>query len=424
MAGGKGTRVLSLTNDEIPKPMLPLLDKPILQHQIESLKKNGIRDIIIVIGHRGKKITDYFGNGSQFGVSIQYIYETEPLGTAGALYYLKNIITEDFFLIYGDIIFSINADRMLKFHKQNNASVTLLVHPNSHPFDSDLVIKDSKNRVKAFDSKHNVRNFSYDNLVNSGIYILSPNIFEMFTSAKKTDFEKDVLNLLISQDTIFAYHSPEYVRDVGTPDRIKAAEYAMQKGIIEQKNLNNKQKCIFLDRDGTVNKYKGLIYQPSQIELEDSVSEAIKLINQSAYLCIIVTNQPVVARGMCSIEDIDKIHNKLKTLLGDSGAYVDDIFFCPHHPDKGFPGENPVYKIKCRCRKPSIGLLINAAERYNISLSDSFFIGDTTTDIQTGSNAGCRTVLVNTGEKGNDGKYNVKAEFTYDNLLDAIKSII
>ena len=137
-----------------------------------------------------------------------------------------------------------------------------------------------------------------------------------------------------------------------------------------------------------------------------------------------VTNQPVVARGMCSEEDVRTIHKKMETLLGREGAYLDDIAFCPHHPDKGYPEENPDYKIVCLCRKPNTGLIDRMAEKYNIDLSESYIIGDTTMDIQTGINAGLHTVLLQTGEAGSDGKYDVEPEFEADSLLDAIKLII
>ena len=127
---------------------------------------------------------------------------------------------------------------------------------------------------------------------------------------------------------------------------------------------------------------------------------------------------------MCSIEDVERIHRKLQTLLGQEGAYLDGIKFCPHHPDRGYPEENPAYKIPCRCRKPEIGMLEECAERFNIDLSASWMVGDTTVDVQTGTNAGCKTALVLTGEAGRDGKYAVQADLTAEDLLDAVNRIL
>ena len=125
MAGGKGTRIASVASD-IPKPMIEICGKPILQHQIECLKEQGITDIILVIGHIGYVIKKYFQDGQKLGVSIRYIEEKEPLGTAGALYYLKGIIEDDFLLLNGDIIFDVDFDRFMRFHKEKKGAATIL----------------------------------------------------------------------------------------------------------------------------------------------------------------------------------------------------------------------------------------------------------------------------------------------------------
>ena len=137
MAGGKGTRTASIATG-IPKPLIPIYGKPILEHQIDCLKKNGLTDIIIVVGYLGQQIKEYFTDGSRFGCKITYFTETEPLGTAGALYKLENLCG-DFILLNGDIIFNIDFSRMADFHRKKNAWATLAVHPNSHPFDSALI---------------------------------------------------------------------------------------------------------------------------------------------------------------------------------------------------------------------------------------------------------------------------------------------
>lgn len=113
----------------------------------------------------------------------------------------------------------------------------------------------------------------------------------------------------------------------------------------------------------------------------------------------------------------------MQTQLGEQGAYLDDIVFCPHHPDKGYPEENPALKIACSCRKPNIGMLEYCVDNYHIDLSQSWFIGDTTVDIKTGKNAGTRTILLLTGEAGKDDKYTEQADFICENLLEAVHYI-
>ena len=391
-AGGKGTRVASI-NQSVPKPLLPVAGKPVLQHQIECLKRQGFARVTLTIGHLGEKIREYFGDGSRFGIKIDYIQEDTPLGTAGALYYIKNRVDDDFFLINGDLIFDVDLSRMLAFHKARHGAATLLVHPNDHPDDSSLVIADGEGQVRVWLSKEDPRGW-VQNRVNAGIHLLSPRALNGIARPQKLDLDRDILKPLISSGEVYAYRSPEYVKDMGTPDRIAQVERDLQSGLVGAKNLRNPQCAVFLDRDGTINKYVGFLTRPEEMELIDGAAEAIRQINQSGCLAIVVTNQPVIARGDVTWERLGEIHRKMETLLGRAGAYLDDIFICPHHPDRGFPGEIPAYKISCGCRKPKPGLLLQAAKQYNIDLSKSWMIGDSQQDMEAGRCAGCQTILV------------------------------
>ena len=426
MAGGKGSRLRSITNDEIPKPMVPVDGKPLLEYQVGKLKSYGIKKIVMIVGHLGEKIVDHFKDGKNFGVEIDYIFEKEPLGTAGAFYYLKDKIdAKDFMLVFGDVFFDMDFDRMEDFHFKNSALTTLLAHPNGHPYDSDLIRMDDKGRVIGFDSKHNVRDYWYDNMVNAGMYIINRKLLDLVKEPVKTDFEKDILaNQVKLGANIYAYHTPEYVKDVGTVDRINATVEELKSGLIQSKNLKNKQRAIFIDRDGTINVSKGFISKADDLELIPGSIEAIKAINKSGALAIVITNQPVIARGECSFEELHNIHNKLKTLLGEKGAFVDDIFYCPHHPDKGFEGEVPELKFDCECRKPKTGMIDEAVKKYNIDLSKSYMVGDSTMDLETARNAGVKSVLVDTGFAGNDDKYDRNCDIEAKNLFDAVEKII
>ena len=426
MAGGKGTRLREITNDEIPKPMAAIDGKPILQWQIEHLKQQGVSDIILVIGYLGHKIREFFQNGQQFGVSIRYIEETTPLGTAGALSLLGPLLTgEYFFLIFGDVLFDIDLSRMMRFHQEKNAMVTLFVHPNMHPFDSDLVVCNDDGLLLGFDSKHNVRNYWYHNCVNAGFYLMNREICGWVPESTKVALEKGLLtNLIDAGKRIYAYQSPEYIKDVGTVERIRRAEEELKSGFVSARSLRYRQKAVFLDRDGTINKKNGLVYKEEQFELEDSAVEAIRKINCSGYLAIVITNQPVVARGLCELKDVENIHMKMETLLGQNGVYLDAVRFCPHHPDKGYPDENPEFKISCDCRKPNIGLIAECAAQFNIDLKESWMVGDTTVDIQTGVNAGTHTALVLTGDAGKDKKYMVEPEIVCADLQKVVEAIL
>lgn len=392
MAGGKGTRIRSI-NSEVPKPMIRINNKPILEYQIDSFSRQGYKEFIIVIGHLGNQIEEYFGDGSSRNISIRYIKENEPLGTAGSLYFLKNNIDEDFLLINGDSILDIDLERFVDHHIANKGVATILTHPNDHPYDSGIVVYGEDRVVTKWLHKEDKRGW-YKNSVNAGLHMLNPSIFKQFKCLEKKDLDRDILRPLIKDKTLIAYSSPEYVKDMGTPKRYKEVINDVNLGKVQSKNLKNKQKAIFLDRDGVINKYCGFLTNIEQFELEKDVAKAIRLINQSGYLAIVITNQPVIARGDVTWEELTEIHNKMETLLGNEGAYLDDIFICPHHPDKGFEGEIKKYKIDCDCRKPKPGLLLQARDRYNIDMGKSWMIGDSESDIKAGCDGGCNARLL------------------------------
>ena len=429
MAGGKGTRIASVRND-VPKPMINICGKPILEHQIDNLKACGLTDIILVIGYLGDKIKEYFGDGSKFGVNIEYFVEDHPLGTAGALFKMPQL-TEDFLLLCGDVIIDVDFNRFIAFHKEHKAWVSLVAHPNGHPYDSSLLVTEidapktvggmpeDTHRVIRWMAKEDERTY-YKNRVNAGIELISPELLKETMknfvprhpeTPDKIDLDRDVLKPNIPSGKIYAYDTPEYIKDMGTPDRFYETEKDIESGKVHARNLKNKQKAIFLDRDGTINKMVGFVTKPEQFELIEGAAEAIKAINKSGYLAIVVTNQPVIARGDCTFEELQTIHDKMETELGKVGAFVDAIYVCPHHTDKGFEGERPEYKCNCDCRKPKPGLLLQAAKDLNIDLHESYMIGDSHRDVEAGENAGV--------------KRSIKVEENMVNsLLQAIKQIV
>lgn len=424
-AGGKGTRLQSITGS-LPKPMVEIGGKPILQWQVENLVKSGICEIVIVISPAGQIIRDFFKDGSRFGAKISYLVEESPLGTGGILFQAKETLgTDDFVLLFGDLMLDIDWTRMISFHKEHKSSLTAFAHPNSHPFDSDLLVVDPNSKVKSFDSKHNTRTFFYENIVTAGIYIISNSVLSNITKPGPVDFETQVMVPEISKGTVYAYRSSEYVKDCGTPERYSQVGQDIRNGIVAAKNLSNKQKCIFLDRDGTLNVFGDFVTTADKLKLMPDAGDAVKLINHSNFLAIVITNQPVVARGETSFDELHRIHNKLEDMLGKEGAYLDDLYFCPHHPNGGYAGEIPELKIVCNCRKPKIGLLLRAQERYNIDFSESWFIGDTKQDVQTGINAGCRTVCLTCGDPRPSKIFaSVEPTFYSDSLQEAVEKIL
>lgn len=429
MAGGKGTRIQSVASD-IPKPMIRIGGVPVLEHEINMLKAQGFTDLIITVSYLSSVIMDYFKDGRAFGVSIEYFVEEQPLGNAGALFKLRNKLNEDFLLLNADAVFDVDFKRMVDFHYSHNALVTLFTHPNSHPYDSGLIIADENLNVKAWLTKEEKRPEFYRNRVNAGLHVINPKVLDMAIEnigavwndagndkIVKVDLDRQVLKPLAGTGLMFCYDSPEYVKDMGTPERLNIVNSDFCSGRIHAKNLMNRQKAIFLDRDGTINKNVGFLRDTEEFELIEGVAEAIKLINESGYLCIVITNQPVVARGEVTFKKLEDIHNKMETLLGYKGAYVDAIYFCPHHPHRGYAGEVAELKIDCDCRKPKPGMLLKAAEDFNIDLENSWMVGDSENDIKAGRNAGCKTAFINSKFE------NYGQDVSIDSLVHFVESL-
>lgn len=429
MAGGKGRRLGKLTAD-IPKPMVPICGIPVLEREIICLRDQGFKDIIITVGYLGEKVMEYFGDGSgispstnkPFGVNISYYLEKEPLGNAGALFRIRNEINdeneEDFLLLNADALFDIDFNRFVRAHKLSGTDVSLFTHPNSHPYDSGLIIADKNNTVKAWLTKEDKRPEWYHNCVNAGLHVLNKSILEEYMKSLpekekiiisdggtkknqryivplgKVDLDRMLLKPLAGTQRMQIYNSPEYVKDMGTPERYLSVCKDWKSGIVQNKNLQKKQRAFFLDRDGTINKHVGFLKNIDSFELLPGVANAIRLINESGYLAIVVTNQPVVARGEVTFEELNEIHKKMETLLGLEGAYLDAIYFCPHHPHKGYEGEVIELKKECDCRKPKPGMLLQAAKEFNIDLKKSWMIGDGESDIIAGKRVESKTGFI------------------------------
>lgn len=421
LAGGLGTRLKEATI-AMPKSMMVINDRPLLEHQIILLHKYGISDIVLIVNHLKVQIQLHIGNGSRWGVEVSYYEEKIPLGTVGGIKAIEHFLTDDFIVLYGDVMVDMDIHRLLEFHKRTNSDCTLVLHPNDHPMDSDLVEMDQTNQIVGFHPKPRTDSQYYRNMVNAGMYVMSKKVLDHLELNKKADFGKDIFPFLFKEIKMMGYNTSEYLKDMGTPERLEQVNRDYTSAKIQTRNLNKKQKAIFLDRDGVINIDKDLVATPDELEVYPYAPIAIKKINDSDYLAIIITNQSVVARGLCTEANLRTIHNKLDTILGEHHAKVDGLYYCPHHPDGGFEGENKIYKVDCHCRKPKPGMLLDAARDFNIDLANSWFIGDTERDILAGKAAGVKTIGVRTGRGGHG--FNSAPDFVLDDLEQAVYKIL
>lgn len=442
LAGGKGTRLKDRLGD-LPKPMIPIAGKPLLEHQIELARAHGFTEVLLFVHYRADLIEQHLGDGSRWGLRLRYIIEKEPLGTAGATLAGFEHLAERFAVMYGDTMVNVDLTRFWRAHESAGADATLFLHPNNHPFDSDLVEMNAENWVTAFHNRPHATDRFYQNLVNAGLYVIERRALEPFrfvaaprqsaanereaAPSQIMDFGKDLFPAMLARGgKLLGYNSPEFIKDIGTPSRYDWVCGQYTAGIVQRSTLAVPQRAVFLDRDGTLVKEVSAqgLHSAEQLELLPGVPEAIHELNHAGWRAVLVTNQPVVAKGFCTDAELQRIHNKLETLLGREHAFLDRIYFCPHHPEKGFPGERAELKITCSCRKPEPGMVFNAQRDLNIDLAQSWFIGDTTTDVQTARNAGVKSILVRTGYGGSDGKHGAAPDHTFESLLEAVRFII
>ena len=430
LAGGMGTRLKARLGD-LPKPMIPICGRPLLRHQIELAQRHGFDTITLFVCYRPDLIQKELGDGSQWGVRLRYVVEKEPLGTAGAVLAGWEELQESFVVLYGDTFVNLDLTRLTQAHLAAGADATLVLHPNNHPFDSDLVECTSEGWVSTFHNRPHPPGRYYQNLVNAGLYVLNRKALKPFRAWVKEgkpgiiDFGKDVFpELLRNGGRVLGYNTPEYIKDIGTPERYDKVCAEVANGVAERSAYGTPAPAVFLDRDGTLNKEADGLRSIDDLELLPTVCEAVQLLNRSGFRVVITTNQPVIAKGFVSEEELHQIHNKLESLLGLEHAFVDRIYHCPHHPDGGFAGERAELKSVCDCRKPAPGMLLKAAKDLDLDLKRSWMVGDTTVDMQCARNAGVRPLLVETGHGGRDGRFPAQPEARFSTLLEAAQFIV
>ncbi len=403
LAGGQGTRLASRLNGA-PKPLVKIDGTPLLERQLAMLAQHDIDHVLVMANYRTDALAEYCATLRFSAMQIDIVPDSGgPRGTAGAVYDAAHLLAPTFLVLYGDTLLDIDLHRFWRSHLDANRNFgalgSLFLHPNDHPHDSDLVDVDHNGVIQAFHPKPHRAGQWHRNLVNAALYILERDLLAGVAVGRGiVDFGRDLFPAALTEGIpLHGYATFEYIKDVGTPERLDRAEADLRSGKVARSRLGLPQKAVFLDRDGTLNRPAGHIAAPDALELIDGVGEAISRLNRAEYRCVMVTNQPVLARGDCDVAGLNRIHAKLETILGQHGAFLDASYVCPHHPDTGFPGEVAELKKVCDCRKPAPGMVLRAQADLGIDLAQSWLVGDSTADIGAARAAGVRSVLVRTG---------------------------
>ncbi|MGB9112329.1 MAG: sugar phosphate nucleotidyltransferase [Acidimicrobiales bacterium] len=224
MAGGEGTRLRPLTTNQ-PKPMLPMANRPMAEHVIALLRKHGFDEVIVTVAFMANTIRTYFGDGSEFGVAIEYATEESPLGTAGSVLNAREALDERFLVISGDVLTDIDLSALVAFHDERQAEVTLALKAMENPLEFGIVITAEDGRIERFLEKPTWGQVFSDR-VNTGIYVLNPSVLDAIEPDKPVDFSSEVFPVLLDEGRpLYGYASERYWEDVGTLDAyLKAHE--------------------------------------------------------------------------------------------------------------------------------------------------------------------------------------------------------
>ncbi len=408
LAGGLGARLGAAG----PKPLVPVAGLPVLAHVIAWLAREGVRDIVLCTGYGHGAIAAEFGDGSDWGVRVRYSTDPAPLGTAGAVKAAEHLLSARFFVAYADIVADVALDAFEQRHRFSGAVATLAVHPNDHPFDSDRVLTDVDGFVTRMLKKEDAVGPEGGALCSAALYVLERAVIaEIPLDDKPRDFGRDVFPALVARGKrVLAYRTTEYLHDMGTPARHARVDRDVRQAVPRAMRRSSSRRAVFLDRDGVLVADTPFIHSASQIEILPEAADALRELNAAGTLAVCCTNQPVVARGEITLEQLHTLHTQLEGLLGAQRAWLDAIYVCPHHPDAGFTGERRELKLACRCRKPLPGLLLDAIANLGVDRGNSIFVGDRTSDLRAAEAAGLLGVGVRTGAACRDGAFPISPE--------------
>ena len=385
LAGGRGTRLAPFT-DTAPKPLYPIRGRPFLEYLIEQLASFGITNILILSGYLAEKISNALGSGEQFGVNLSYAVSPAEDETGTRLQKAADILEDEFLLLYCDNYCPIDYPRLEREFYQNNAEIQITTYNNEDGYTKDNLLLGESGQVLAYDKKRKTANLHG---VDIGYALVRKSVLELLPE-ENVNFEAWVYPKLVEHRCLYATPTEHRYYSIGSWERIELT-----------KRFFSGQKAVFLDRDGTINirpPQAQYVETPEDFVWLEGAQEAIRLLNESGWLVLLVTNQPGIARGALTWGQLDAIHRKMKQDLEKADAKIDRIYICPHNWNEG-----------CKCRKPNPGMLYEAQKDYDLNLvKDCILIGDDDRDIEAAHRANCRAIQI-TEEK---------------NLLHAVKNLI
>lgn len=387
LIGGKGTRLGDAVRST-PKPLLEVCGRPFVEHLMLNLRRFGFRDFVLLAGYQASVVQELYGGDSQFAaqfqVDIQVVVEPTALGTGGALQYARPFLRREFLLLNGDSIFDFNyldLSDCSYAQEPDNWLCRVALLPVEHAARYGFVELQGA-QIRAFREKPSAPE---SGLINSGVYWMKSELLD-YIPAPPCSLEQQVFPRLATEGRLVGRRYHGFFIDIGVPEDLQRAR--------TQLSAELRKPAAFLDRDGTLNHDDGYTHRIEDFRWMDGAREAIRRLNDAGYLVFIVTNQAGIARGFYDDHAVETLHAWMQRDLARIGAHIDDIRYCPHHPE----GQVAALSVVCDCRKPNSGMLKSLIAHWNPDLSRSFLLGDSDKDVQAGTAMHIRSQKVTAGQ--------------------------
>jgi len=392
LAGGLGTRLRPLTN-MMPKCLVPIANRPLLDYWIDRLVEAGIRAARINTHALAEQVQSYVSRINRRGqIRLTEAYEPTLLGSAGTVTANADLAdhADLIVIIYADNLSDMSLSSLLAFHRSHNDPFTMVLFHAPNPRACGIAELDTTGKVVSFIEKPEQ---PASNLANAGVYVVDASAFREIAGMRVFDLGFEVIPKFVGRMRGWIWGG--YHLDIGTHEALERAQQDAPKVFQAWYNTDSVtcRPAVFLDRDGTLIEHVHYLSTPAEVRLLPGAAEAIAQLRRAGFLCVVITNQSAIGRGMITESRLYEIHAEMNRQLAERGTAVDGIYYCPDVPS----GDDRTV-VENSNRKPGPGMLLQAASDLRLDLAGSWMIGDLISDVLAGLNAGCRSILVSTGQ--------------------------
>jgi histidinol-phosphate phosphatase family protein len=393
LAGGLGTRLRPLT-DTVPKCLVPVLDRPLLDYWVDRLAEAGIDEARLNTHALAEQVRAYIAGVNSAGrVHLVESHEPVLLGSAGTITANADLadLADQIVIIYADNLSDIDLGPLLEFHRSHKDPFTMVLFRAPNPRSCGIAQLDAVGRIVSFIEKPEQ---PATDLANAGLYVIEASAYREIAALKAFDMGFDVLPRFVGRMRGWVWGG--YYLDIGTHRALERAREDAVRIFSARRRDPRRQHlrpAVFLDRDGTLIEHVHYLSDPAHVRLLPGAALALTRLRRAGFVCVLVTNQSAIGRGMITEARLHEIHVEMNRQLAEQGAALDAVYFCPDAP----AGDDRTV-VENSKRKPGPGMLLQAADELGLELADSWMVGDLISDVLAGLNAGCRSILVASGQ--------------------------